>query len=218
MPWIGRGGAVRSYSIGRKSDNDIVIKDPTVSRRHAELTDIGRGGYALRDLDSSQGTHVHDGKGWDKITRRDVDAKTPIRFGAYKTTVAELLDLDSGVPRESYRRVPGGGGLPRWALPAAVGGLLLVVGIAVAVLLADQKPSREEWIVACMSTGQVPRERCLCVWDLFEPTLSAADWREMIDHFRNNRTPDAMSPGLRAKWDALFPQVQSRCVGVVPRR
>jgi hypothetical protein len=211
---------VRSYRIGRKSDNDIVIQNPTVSRHHAELREAHAGSYELRDLGSSQGTHVHNGKGWDKIKRRDIDAKTPIRFGDYKTTVAELLDLDSGVPRESYRRAAGGrGALPAWALPAAIGGLVLVVGIVVAVLLlTDNKPSREEWVAACMSTGQVPRERCLCVWDLFEPTLTAKDWREMIEHFRNNRTPDAMSPGLRAKWDALFPQVQSRCVGVTPRR
>jgi len=210
---------VARYSIGRKSDNDIVVQDPTVSRRHAELVEIGRGSYELRDLGSSQGTHVHDGKGWDKIERQEIDAKTPIRFGNYKTTVAELLDLDSGEPRPAYRRTSGRGlrSLPSWALPAGIGGVVLVVGIVVVVLLLGQKPSRDEWIAACTSTN-VPRERCVCVWELFEPNMSSKELRELIELFRRNATPDAMSPALRAKWDALSPQVQSRCVGATPQR
>ncbi|HVO15652.1 MAG TPA: FHA domain-containing protein [Alphaproteobacteria bacterium] len=208
------------YSIGRKSDNDIVVQDPTVSRRHAELVEIGRGSYELGDLGSSQGTHVHDGKGWDKIDRQEIDSKTPIRFGSYKTTVAELLDLDSGEPRPTYRRSAGRGlsSLPRWALPAGIGAVVLIVGIVVAVLLISQKPSRDEWIVACTSTGQVTRDRCSCVWDLFEPNLSSKELRELIELFRRNATPDAMTPALRAKWDALSPQIQTRCTNAAPRR
>jgi hypothetical protein len=214
---------VARYSIGRKSDNDVVIQDATVSRRHAELVEIGRGSYELRDLGSSQGTHVHDGTGWDKIDRREIDSKTPIRFGSYKTTVAELLDLDSGEPRPTYRRSAGRGfslgALPRWVLPAGIGGVVLIVGIVVAVLLlTGQKPSREEWIVACMSTGQVPRERCICVWELFEPQLSGKELRELTELFRRNATPDAMTPALRAKWDAISPQIQTRCMTPAPRR
>jgi hypothetical protein len=212
---------VARYSIGRKAGNDIVIQDPTVSRHHAELDEVGRGSYELRDLGSSQGTHVLDGQRWDKVDRREIDAKTPIRFGSYKTTVAELLDLDSGEPRPTYRRSArrGLGSLPRWALPAGVGAVVLIVGVVVAVLLlTGQKPSREEWIAACMSTGQVPRERCICVWDMFEPSLSGKELRELTELFRRNATPDAMTPALRAKWDTLWPQVQSRCVGAAPRR
>jgi hypothetical protein len=213
------GDAVARYRIGRKSDNDIVIQNATVSRRHAELIDTGGGSYELSDLGSSQGTHVHGAKGWRKIERNEIDAKTPIRFGDYKTTVAELLDLDSGQPRESYRRTGGGlKSLPAWALPAGIGGVVLVVGIVVAVLLIGQKPSRDEWIAACTATGQVPRERCLCVWELFEPNLSSKELRELIELFRRNATPDAMSPELRAKWSALSPQVQTRCTGSSPRQ
>jgi FHA domain len=211
---------VASYRIGRKSDNDIVIQNSTVSRHHAELIDSGGGEYELRDLGSSQGTLVHDAKGWTKIKRCDIDTKTPIRFGDYKTTVAELLDLDSGQPRASYRRAARGRrSLPAWALPAGIGGVVLVIGIVVVVLLLGQKPSREEWVAGCMATGQVPRERCLCVWELFEPNLSGKELRELTDLFRRNATSEAMSPALRAKWDALSPQVQSRCGGGgTPRR
>lgn len=211
------------YSIGRKSDNDIVVQDPTVSRHHAELSEIRRGSYELRDLGSSQGTHVHDGQGWDKIDRQEIDARTPIRFGNYKTTVAELLDLDSGEPRAAYRRSAGRGfnlgSLPRWALPAGIGGVVLIVGIVVVVLLlTGQKPSREEWIAGCMASGQVSRERCICVWELFEPNLSGKELRELTELFRRNATPDAMTPALRAKWDALSPQIQNRCMNPAPRR
>jgi adenylate cyclase len=44
-------------TIGRNAGNDIVIDDPVVSRIHANVS-RQEGGYALRDLNSSAGTHV----------------------------------------------------------------------------------------------------------------------------------------------------------------
>jgi pSer/pThr/pTyr-binding forkhead associated (FHA) protein len=34
-----------SYRIGRVSDNDIVIEDPSISRAHAELTSLPDGRF-----------------------------------------------------------------------------------------------------------------------------------------------------------------------------
>ena len=45
--------------LGRHWDNDVVIKDPTVSRRHALIMETRRG-FVLRDLDSANGTFVND--------------------------------------------------------------------------------------------------------------------------------------------------------------
>jgi putative peptide zinc metalloprotease protein len=46
-----------SFSIGRGPENDIVLADTSISRRHAELIDLGDGSFRLRDLGSSNGTH-----------------------------------------------------------------------------------------------------------------------------------------------------------------
>ena len=50
----------RLIVLGRHWDNDVVIKDPTVSRRHALIAETPRG-FILRDLDSSNGTYVNEG-------------------------------------------------------------------------------------------------------------------------------------------------------------
>lgn len=208
------------HRIGRKSDNDIVIRDTTVSRYHAELTDSGRGSYELRDLGSSQGTYVDSGRGWNKIDRADIDATTPIRFGNHKTTAAELLRVESDASRPGSgrdgRRAPGKP--PAWAWPAVIGAAVLVVVIIAVVALLDRKPSRDQWLAACGASGKVSRERCLCSWDIFEPAMSAKELEELAELFRRDATPDAMSPALRSKWDALSPQVQSRCTGTGQRR
>lgn len=44
--------------IGRRSDNDLVLADPRVSRRHAQLR-LRRGYYMLFDLGSTGGTYVN---------------------------------------------------------------------------------------------------------------------------------------------------------------
>jgi hypothetical protein len=45
-------------NIGRRSDNDLVIDDPRVSRFHAQLRAI-RGKYVISDLGSTDGTRVN---------------------------------------------------------------------------------------------------------------------------------------------------------------
>jgi hypothetical protein len=61
LMWEGREhqlGATPITVIGRSSECDIVVGDPNVSRRHAEVRKLGRG-YSLVDLDSTNGTEVN---------------------------------------------------------------------------------------------------------------------------------------------------------------
>jgi pSer/pThr/pTyr-binding forkhead associated (FHA) protein len=45
--------------IGRNEDNDVVIADGRVSRHHARIvSDAGGEGFAIEDLESSNGTFV----------------------------------------------------------------------------------------------------------------------------------------------------------------
>jgi predicted component of type VI protein secretion system len=47
-----------SYVIGREAGNDLVIEDPQVSRRHAQLTQQGNS-YLIEDIGSTNGTFVN---------------------------------------------------------------------------------------------------------------------------------------------------------------
>lgn len=49
----------RTVRIGRGSDNDLVIDDLVVSRRHAELRALADGTYEIVDLDSHNGTFLN---------------------------------------------------------------------------------------------------------------------------------------------------------------
>ncbi len=64
---VGPDGNRRKYDLGRnkilrigkKSDNDIVINDRTISRNHVEITGNDDNSYLLRDLNSTNGTTMN---------------------------------------------------------------------------------------------------------------------------------------------------------------
>jgi len=73
---LGRLSAVHEAAvlirIGRAPENDIVLDDLLVSRRHAELQRLPAGGYELTDLGSHNGTFVN-GRRIQKATLQELD-------------------------------------------------------------------------------------------------------------------------------------------------
>ena len=59
----------KTISIGRHTDNDIVISDPHVSRHHAQLR-LNQGYFILLDLNSTGGTSVNG----ERITQKVLQA------------------------------------------------------------------------------------------------------------------------------------------------
>jgi adenylate cyclase len=66
----------RSLVVGRGVSSDIAIYDPTISRRHAELT-VGQDGVQVRDLGSSNGTCING----NRITQGRLNPNDSITFG-----------------------------------------------------------------------------------------------------------------------------------------
>ena len=64
--------------IGRADDNDVVLADLRVSRRHAELRKLGGGRFQLTDTGSSNGTHVNG----ERVTTAVVTEADVIDIGA----------------------------------------------------------------------------------------------------------------------------------------
>jgi pSer/pThr/pTyr-binding forkhead associated (FHA) protein len=64
--FVGLDGAEKSYrlqthrpfTLGRDPGNDIILRDPKVSRHHAEIV-FERGFFVLHDLASANGTYVN---------------------------------------------------------------------------------------------------------------------------------------------------------------
>ena len=58
--------------IGRSRDCDVVLADPNVSRRHAELRPDGHGGWQVHDLGSTNGV---------KVNGRRIQGSSPVQTG-----------------------------------------------------------------------------------------------------------------------------------------
>jgi pSer/pThr/pTyr-binding forkhead associated (FHA) protein len=95
-----------SLSIGRSAGCDIVIADPTVSRRHARIAMIGPDAFLFVDSGSTSGSYRMEGDGWLRITRSQLANRDRVRLGEFETTVADLL-ARAGEPerRPPVRRV-----------------------------------------------------------------------------------------------------------------
>ncbi|CAA9459121.1 MAG: hypothetical protein AVDCRST_MAG14-2185 [uncultured Rubrobacteraceae bacterium] len=94
-PLEGRG----PWSIGRSEENDIVISDPNVSRRHARLSRL-ENGFMVEDLESTNGTLLDDAP----IDRERIEGGDKLTFGGITTRfVRETGD------RASSRRNSSGG-------------------------------------------------------------------------------------------------------------
>ena len=66
----------RTLVVGRGPSSDIAIYDPTISRRHAELT-VGADGVQVKDLDSSNGTCINGAR----ITTGRLGSEDTVTFG-----------------------------------------------------------------------------------------------------------------------------------------
>jgi ABC-type multidrug transport system ATPase subunit len=83
----------KTLSIGRADDNDVVIDDLQVSRRHAELRGLGDGRFQLTDAGSSNGTFVNG----QRITTEVVTEADVIGIGAATLRLAgdELQEFNA---------------------------------------------------------------------------------------------------------------------------
>jgi len=79
------------YRVGRSSENDIVLNNVTVSRRHAEVRCRADGLYDVIDLDSTVGSYVLMNGEWVQFAQVTVEPDEPLRLGEHKATIARLL-------------------------------------------------------------------------------------------------------------------------------
>jgi pSer/pThr/pTyr-binding forkhead associated (FHA) protein len=97
-----------AITIGRRSDLDYVIADPTVSRQHAELQSNGAGGWRIRDIGSSSGTFLIGPDGSARqVSEADVKASDVLVFGSVRVAVADIIRVAKN-PKPHQGSSPGG--------------------------------------------------------------------------------------------------------------
>ncbi|HEX6386307.1 MAG TPA: FHA domain-containing protein [Anaerolineae bacterium] len=139
-------------SIGRGTNNEIVINDVEVSRRHAEITRQPDGTYLIEDLGSTNGTFVNG--------RRSV-GRTPLHHGDVielgESISLTFLYADAEDTPSSYRPPVGVGreeqppepDLVFRPAPARAETYPSVASDADAIADFEPAPSRRRWLLGC---------------------------------------------------------------------
>ncbi len=89
------GGMPNVISIGRSSENDVVIVDYSISKRHAEII-LFHGLYFLMDLGSTNGTRVN-GQLVQPNVKIKLDPSANIAFGRIIFVLTGAADLYQGI-------------------------------------------------------------------------------------------------------------------------
>jgi adenylate cyclase len=103
----------RTVTIGRSPQCELIVPDPSVSRRHAEL-EATVAGLRLRDLASANGTTLNGGRVTDKVAvPEDVVTFGGIAFRVRAADAADDEPLPDGVKVRTLTAVPTTAGHPR---------------------------------------------------------------------------------------------------------
>lgn len=88
----------RPFTVGRDPGNDIILRDPKVSRHHAEIV-FERGFFVLHDLASANGTYVN-GK---RIRVAPLTHGAKLRMGNSYGRFSEELPTETDQPNAENR-------------------------------------------------------------------------------------------------------------------
>lgn len=80
----------------------IILEDRTVSRSHAAIV-VADGRCVLSDTDSTSGTFIRERGEWRRISSAIVSLADRVRFGAFVTTIDELLKRATEIVAESEK-------------------------------------------------------------------------------------------------------------------
>jgi adenylate cyclase len=99
----------RTLVVGRAVTSDVPIYDPTISRRHAEIS-LGPSGVRVKDLGSSNGTFLNGAR----ITQADAATNDVITFGKVAFKVASITPpARPSTPTPESGQTSGSRGIPQ---------------------------------------------------------------------------------------------------------
>jgi adenylate cyclase len=118
----------RTLIVGRAVTSDVPIYDPTISRKHAELTPTV-GGVRVKDLGSSNGTSLNGAR----VTEADAGPNDVITFGKVAFRVVEVAPpaaRPAAPAPPAHTERPGGATIVRQLPVSTSGGVPAIVGEA----------------------------------------------------------------------------------------
>lgn len=137
-----------TLQIGSGAENDVVLEDDSVSKRHASLV-YDAGAWRLTDLDSANGTYVESVRLAPRVPT-PLPYGAAVRFGGARLQFREVAQADPEGARDAYvepeaatrlRDERRGFRFPLWALLLV---LLIVALIAALFLFPAPQPTPVE--------------------------------------------------------------------------
>ena len=95
----------RPFTVGRDPGNDIILRDPKVSRHHAEIV-FERGFFVLHDLASANGTFVNNKRIRIAPLTHGAKVRMGNSFGRFSEELPTESDAESGAPFEGRVEPP----------------------------------------------------------------------------------------------------------------
>ncbi len=123
-----------SIVVGRGEDADILIDNPSMSRRHAEFRQEGEG-WVVQDLGSSNGTFI---AGERLDGPKAVEEGTEVAFGKFSIVFGKAVGQDVPAPAAPRPTAP---------LVAAAEGTMHIQGHEVQALLKDAERKKRAHLV-----------------------------------------------------------------------
>ncbi len=90
----------RPFTVGRDPGNDIILRDPKVSRHHAEIV-FERGFFVLHDLASTNGTYVNGKRVRVAPLTHGAKLRMGNSYGRFSEELPTETDQPSSEPRDS---------------------------------------------------------------------------------------------------------------------
>ncbi|HEY7297542.1 MAG TPA: FHA domain-containing protein [Xanthobacteraceae bacterium] len=97
---------INAFLVGRSKECDVVVADPSVSRRHAEFLVNAVNDLMLADCDSTFGTFIRRGDAWQRITTARVEVSDQVRLGRYQTSIRALMTALADRLRDTTTSAP----------------------------------------------------------------------------------------------------------------
>jgi hypothetical protein len=94
---------MKTKTLGRDADCDIVLDHESVSRIHAQIRLTDEGYLAVQDASSGNGTFLNRNKQWIRIKKVVLGTEDRIRFGEEEIPLQKLVEAFGGHQRVRLR-------------------------------------------------------------------------------------------------------------------
>jgi pSer/pThr/pTyr-binding forkhead associated (FHA) protein len=138
---------MKVITIGRHTDNQIVINDEKVSRTHLQIVQDDDGNFSVVDFNSTNGTFINGKRITGEVA---INKKDKIRIGSttlpWKSYFVSTDNADTPVQETPVPNKPSSASRKTWVIAAVIAGVLLLCGGVAWYIINLQEKHKQELV------------------------------------------------------------------------